>query len=152
MNADIQHDKGVETEIRYSISPRLQFTANYTYLEGAITTSNNGKDSSYFNLYRRPKHNLNLGAGYQLTEKLFLSAGFRWVGKRQDLYFNPDTFEAEPKSLGAYHNLDVYAKYKVVHNIDVYADFRNITNQQYFELYGYNSRRFNFMAGVRVNF
>ncbi|ULQ52446.1 TonB-dependent receptor plug domain-containing protein [Flavihumibacter fluvii] len=152
MNADQQHDKGVETEIRYAATEKLQLTANYTFLDGAITTTNNGKDSSYFNLYRRPKHNVNLGAGYQATSKLYIGAGFRWVGKRQDIYFNPDTFEAEPKDLDAYYNLDLYVKYTVLKTLYIYADFRNITNQQYFELYGYNSRRFNMMAGLHINF
>jgi vitamin B12 transporter len=152
MNADEQHDKGVETEFRWTTTDKLQITANYTYLHGAITTKNNGKDSSYFNLYRRPKHNLNLGAGYQLTQKLYIGAGFRWVGERQDIYFNPETFAAEPKDLDAYYNIDIFAKYKVLKTLEFYADFRNISNQQYFELYGYNSRRFNMMAGIHLNF
>lgn len=151
-NADRQHDKGLETELRFTPTDQLQFTANYTFLEGAITTDNSGKDSSYFNLYRRPKHNFNLGAGYQLTGKLYLGAGFRWVGKRQDIYFNPETFVAEPKDLSAYYNIDIYAKYRFSKILSCYADFRNITNQQYFELYGYNTRRFNLMAGLQLNF
>ena len=152
MNADQQHDKGLETELKFAPTDKLQLTANYTFLDGAITTKNDGKDSSYFNLYRRPKHNLNIGAGYQLNTRLYIGAGFRWVGKRQDIYFNPDSFEAEPKNLAAYYNLDLYAKYKILPWLLLYTDFRNITNQQYFELYGYNSRRFNMMAGLHVNF
>ncbi|MBZ5858043.1 TonB-dependent receptor plug domain-containing protein [Flavihumibacter profundi] len=149
-NADKQADKGVETEFIFRPSGKLQFTANYTFTDGAITTQNNGKDSSYFNLYRRPKHNVNLQSGFQLNPRLYVSASFRWVDKRQDIYFNPASFEAEPKQLGAYYNLGAYANYKAASFLEIYADFSNITNQQYFDLYGYNSRRFNMMAGVKV--
>jgi vitamin B12 transporter len=33
----------------------------------------------------------------------------------------------------------------------VFLDLKNITNQKYFDILGYNSRKFNFMAGVSVN-
>jgi vitamin B12 transporter len=151
-NADQQHDKGMEAELKYAVTDNLQFTANYTFLDGAITTKNNGKDSSFFNLYRRPKHNINIGLSYQVTPKLYTGVSFRWVDARQDIYFNPDTFAAEQKSLGAYHNFDLYAKYKVLKFLQVYLNLNNITNRQYFELYGYNARKFNFMAGLHLNF
>ena len=74
------------------------------------------------------------------------------MDKRQDLYFNHNTFETEKKELAAYYTLDAHISYQAHQSVKVFADFRNVTNQQYFDVYGYNSRRFNFMAGAIINF
>jgi vitamin B12 transporter len=152
INADKQEDQGIETELRFQPTEKWQITANYTFVDGKINSSKEGKDTSFFNLYRRPKNSINIGTSLQLTSRLNVGAGFRWVDKRQDVYFNPTTYETEQKELDSYYNLDLTASYHLLTFIDVYADFRNITDRQYFDLYGYNSRRFNMMAGVRFKF
>ena len=53
--------------------------------------------------------------------------------------------------LDNYYTLDVYGEYKVKNNVRLFVDFRNITDQEYFEVLGYNTRGFNFMGGVRVS-
>jgi vitamin B12 transporter len=57
-----------------------------------------------------------------------------------------------PQRIDGYYTIDLYAQYKPVEYVAIFADARNITDQQYFELPGYNSKRFNIMAGVRLNF
>jgi vitamin B12 transporter len=111
-----------------------------------------GKDTSIYNLYRRPKNALNATVGFQPGKKFFTSIGLRYVGKRNDLYFNPNTYAAEPIALKAYYNLDMYVSYQPLGKVKFFADLRNVTNQQYDDQYGYNCRRFNLMAGVIVNF
>lgn len=149
-NADEQKDQGVELEASYRPANKWSITANYTYLDGKIETKAAGKDTSFFNLYRRPKHAVNATVGYQATPKLFASVGFRWQSSRTDIYFNPATFASEQKQLKDYYNLDVYVEYKVLSKLKLFTDVRNITDVKYFDLFGYNSRRFNFMAGVSL--
>jgi vitamin B12 transporter len=153
-NADKQNDNGIEMEITIHPAPKWNITANYAFVDGKIetTSKSTGKDTSFFNLYRRPKNTFNATIGYQATKKLFASAGFRWVDKRDDLYFNPSSFETEQQVLSAYYTADLYAAYQVQKSVKLFLDIRNITNQEYFDIYGYNNRRFNFMAGVNVNF
>lgn len=148
-NGDKQADQGLEAELKFNLSSKWQLTANYSFVEGEISTKTADKDTSYFNLYRRPRHSLNIGTGYQLTDKLYAGIGFRWVDKRQDPFFNPDTYATEIKTLDAYYNLDLNLNYRINKTFDIYADFRNLTDRRYFDLYGYNSRRFNLMAGLR---
>lgn len=150
VNADKQADNGVELEWIYKPGSKWQFNLNYTYLDGAITTKESGKDSSYFNLYRRPKHNINAGAGWQATSRLFVRASLHWVDKREDLYFNPTTYAVEPKSLASYYTLNAFAQYRINAHLEAYLDLANLTNQQYFDLYGYNNRRFNLMTGIKL--
>ena len=54
--------------------------------------------------------------------------------------------------MNAYYNVDLYAAYQVLKSVKIFVDLRNVTNKEYFDLYGYNNRRFNFMAGVTANF
>ena len=150
-NADRQKDNGFELEASFHPAAKWSITANYAFVNGKIETTTQGKDTSFYNLYRRPKNAINTTIGYQATKKLYTSSGFRWVDKRQDVYFNPNTFGTDIKDLKAYYNADIYAAYQASPAVKIFVDLRNVTNQLYFDLYGYNSRRFNFMAGVNVN-
>jgi vitamin B12 transporter len=152
-NADKQKDHGFEVEAIVRPADKWSIVANYSFTDGKVSTLSaaTAKDTSFYNLYRRPKNTFNTTIGYQAGKKLFTSIGFRWVDKRDDLFFNSNTFATEKKVLGAYYNLDVYASYKAASFVKLFIDLRNITNQQYFDLYGYNSRRFNFMAGAMFN-
>ena len=153
-NADRQDDHGLELEATLVPATHWRITANYTYTDGKLRTisSSTSKDTSYYNLYRRPKHAANANLGYELSKKWYVSMGLRWVDKRTDLYFNPNSFATEPVVLAAFYNVDAYASYQATRNMRLFADLRNITNQDYQELYGYNSRRFNFMAGINLSF
>lgn len=153
-NADRQNDHGLELEATIVPADHWKITANYTYTDGKVRTVSpaSSKDTSYYNLYRRPKNAVNATIGYQPAAKWYTSIGFRWIDKRTDLYFNPNSFATEPIVLAAYYNVDAYLSYQANKSLRVFADARNITNQQYQELYGYNSRRFNFMAGVNFSF
>lgn len=153
-NADKQKDNGLEVEATFRPAERWRITANYAFVNGNIETVSGatGKDTSFYNLYRRPKHIINTTVGFQATKKLYANLGFRVVGKAFDQYFNLTTFSTELKELPSYHNLDLHVSYMAHTSVKVFADIRNITNQQYAETFGYNSRRFNFMAGAAVNF
>lgn len=153
-NADKQKDHGLELEATIRPTDKWKITANFALVDGNIETvsGSTGKDTSFYNLYRRPKHIINTTFGYQATKKLYVNIGFRLVGKAFDQYFNTNTFSTDIVPLKSYHNLDLHISYAASSSVKVFADLRNITNQQYAETYGYNSRKFNFMAGIAVNF
>ena len=148
INFNQQNDKGLEFEA-IGQHKKWHFSANYTYLTGAVNTKNiSGKDTIYNNLFRRPKNVLNLSLGYDLSAKFVVNASLRSVGERKDLFFNDNTYQTENVNLAAYTTLDLYAQYRPSKGVTFFADFRNITNQQFFDLVGYTTRRFNFMAGL----
>jgi len=151
INFDKQHDKGWELEGKTQWS-KASFWGNITLLDGAITTKIAKEDTTFNNLYRRPKGMINVGAGYQFSTKLFASASLRSVGKRLDRFYNSATFKTETVTLDAYTTLDVYGEYAFSKSMKAYIDLRNLTNVQYFDTIGYNTRRFNFMAGVQLSF
>jgi vitamin B12 transporter len=150
INLDKQNDHGVELEASLKVGA-WSFSGNYTYTTGTVTNPVNGKDSTYYDLYRRPKNALNLKAGFQATKALFLDIAFRAVGKRvESSYYGPPT--TAYAYAYAYYTLDGYAEYKITKQLKAFADLKNLTNQLFFDEPGYNSKRFNFMAGVALHF
>jgi vitamin B12 transporter len=146
-NEDEQNDFGIEAEASTRLMDKLTLSANYTYIDGEITSRlATGKDTSFFNLYRRPAHTINFTAGYQLCKKAFVSAHVRSVGK----FFEP-RFASAPIEMKGYYTLDLYGEYKPSDKVRLFADIQNITDQRYFDLRGFNSRRFNWSAGITLN-
>ncbi|RBL93835.1 TonB-dependent receptor plug domain-containing protein [Chitinophaga flava] len=140
-NADKQQAYGAEAEVSWHITRQLNLNVNYTYVDGRLKTVQNGKDTSWYNLYRIPKHAVNATLGYQITPALYASATYRYTGER---------YQAK-QPMGDYYTLDLYGEYKFGNLLKIFAGFRNITDYQYFDILGYNSRRFNWNAGITLN-
>lgn len=137
-NLNKQHDYGVQTEVNYTNS-KLRLGVSYAYISGKLTDKISGKDTSYYNLLRRPKHAVKLFGGYNITPSLYVSTTVQFTGKRTDNYFDPNTFMSSPVDLNAYTLWNVYAQYSFLKKrINVFVDVKNITNNtDYYEVYGY---------------
>jgi vitamin B12 transporter len=150
-NVSKQTNFGTELEAGYTAG-KLNITANYTYTNGKTTSAYDGtgaplgKDTSYFNLYRIPKHTINLNAGVQITKAFFVSTQIRSVSKREEFIYG-----SVPEILKAYIITDIYSEYKFGEKAKLFLDLKNISNKQYFDLLGYNTRKFNFVTGVSFN-
>jgi vitamin B12 transporter len=152
VNFDKQHDHGVEVEGRLAIG-KLSLSGNATFLTGKVQTKNEtGKDTTFFNLFRRPKQLFNLTAGYQVLPELFVSASLRSVGDRKEQYYNGATYKTDIVRLDAYTTIDVYAEYRITPRLRVYGDVRNLFDQTYADQYGFNTRRRNAAGGLQLTF
>ena len=154
INQDKQKDHGAELEVIYAFSKNTIVKAFYTYVTGEITTKTGaGRDSTYFNLLRRPKNSFGINFSSRITKKLFISSNLSVFGKRQDTYFDAQTFQAIRTTLKACFLWDIYAEYRCLKNkIGLFADCRNILNSHYTEVSGFNTQGFNGSGGVRFNF
>jgi vitamin B12 transporter len=152
VNRDRQKDHGIELEFQYAPDNRWNLKASYAFVDGKLTQKLAAKDTTFYNLIRRPKHTINLFAGYQVTDKFFISASIQYFSKRDDIFYNPANFYApEPKVLDAYLLWNAYAEYKLLSNdLVIFADAKNLTNKKdYTEVYGYNVQGFTFNGGIR---
>lgn len=92
LNVSEQKNYGVEFEMNYSRG-KLSMDANYTYTDGETTSAFDGtgspigKDTTYFNLYRIPKHTINFLLGVQATKAIFIQAQARSVSKREEFIY-----------------------------------------------------------------
>ena len=153
INQDKQKDHGAELELSFKPTKNISLKAFYSFVDGKITTVQNGKDTTYFNLIRRPKNSIGVNAGVRVTEKLFVSSNLSWFDKRKDAYFDAMTFQTVHVALDSYILLDVYIEYAFCKNrLKVFADLRNISDSKYSETAGFNTLGFNGYGGVRFNF
>jgi vitamin B12 transporter len=150
-NRDKQHDYGAELEAGYTFNKRLSFKINYAYVDGKITQKIAAKDTSYYNLIRRPKHNAHLFVNYQVGKNFFISSSLQITGKRTDTYYDPMTFIPAKVELKAYTLWNLYAEYGFLKKkLNVFVDAKNLTNKKnYYEIYGYGVQGFNITGGIR---
>ena len=149
INLNKQSDQGFEAEVSLRPGASLSLRGYYAFVDGIITDKSGSKDSTYHNLFRRPKHTVGLNIGYQINHKLYVSLNLKTFSNRSDLYFNSFTFGTDKVSLAAYALLDVYIEYKFWKDrLKVFIDAKNLLNQDYMEVYGYNTMRFNVTSGL----
>jgi vitamin B12 transporter len=148
LNASKQTNYGVEIEATWRIRC-ISVRANYAFTDGRTTSAFNGtgaplgKDSSYFNLYRIPKHAVNWQATFQ-KNNWTLQLGGRLATEREEFIFG-----APPISLHGYATIDLYTEYRTkTKGLRFFADLRNLTNTRYEEIRGYNARGFTAMVGL----
>ncbi len=141
-NGDKQNDYGIESEASVNFTKSFGIAINYTYVNGKISTKNfTGKDTSFFNLYKRPKNTFNLSMNYQATKNVFLSTALKVASK---------AFEGQYE-LKQYYTLGFYGQYKFDKRFSVFTDLQNITDQKYFETRGFTTKGFNMNSGVHIS-
>jgi vitamin B12 transporter len=147
-NGDRQNDIGAEAEATIPVTSRLSASLNYTYVDGKIiTTGVSGKDSSYFNLYKRPKNVLNIALNYNSGNDLFLSAAFKAASKA----YEPQ-YLSTPYVLKGYYTIGLYGRYRFSKLCSLFLDLQNITGQKYFVTRGFTTKGFNMNGGVQLAF
>ena len=150
VNQDQQDDRGVEVEAVLRWADKLTIRAHYQFITGEITTVQNGKDTSYFNLLRRPESSFNLVAGFQASKAFYLSAHAAHIGQRKDIYFDPLTFQSGDVTLDPYLLLNISAEYLLSPQFRLFTDIRNLLDKDYMEIYGYSAAGRNAAIGIRV--
>lgn len=138
VNQDSQHDYGFEIESNMRMGNIADWVSNFSFVDGEGT--DDGVKTN--NLYRRPNFTVNSRLNLQPTPQLTLAPSFKYVGERPK-----GLYDIGPDPMPAYYTIGFFAAYQFPH-ARIYADLQNLTNQQYFDIYGYNSMRFNMMLGV----
>ena len=151
LNVSRQENYGVEWESNYTIG-KWNFSGNYTFTDGKTISAYDGtgtpisKDTSYYNLYRIPKNDFNLNIGWQVNNDFYISGQLHSVSKREEYIFG-----SNPETLKGYTIINIYTEFKFSKKFKAFIDLKNITNQKYFDILGYNSKRFNFTSGLNFN-
>jgi vitamin B12 transporter len=142
INSDRQHDYGFEAESDFKLGKAGDWSNNFSFVDGdGIIDGVKTK-----NLYRRPDFILNSRLNLQPAKHLVVGPAFRYVGDRMK-----GPYDIGPDTMPHYYTVDCFVSYQFPH-LRLFANFQNITNQQYFDIYGYNSKRFNMMAGLNLLF
>lgn len=151
VNLDKQKDHGLEIEPTLYIGKKITIKISYAFVDGKVTTQHNGKDSTYSNLIRRPKHSIGANIGYQVTPHFYVSTQISNYSKRSDLFFDMNTYTQQPVTLSAYTLWNAYAEYAFLKkHLRLFVDLKNITGTKFTEVYGYSTMRFNITGGLSV--
>ena len=151
INQDKQNDNGVELELNWQPIKPVMLKAFYSYVDGKITTKQNNKDTSFFNLTRRPRSSFGFNLAWQVTGALSVNTGLTVTGKRTDITYDA-FFNQAPVNLKGYALLNFYAEYAFMKKkLIVFTALRNLTNTKYTEVYGFNTMGFNATGGLRCN-
>jgi vitamin B12 transporter len=143
INRDKQHDFGIELESTIGFSKKSSWINNLTYIDGE--GENAGVKTK--NLYRRPNFTLSSIFTTEITEGFTFAPSFRFIGNRLK-----GMYDAGPANMPSYYTIDLYFGYVLSKKCRAFVDLRNITNQEYFDIVGYNSKRFNMMTGISLSF
>lgn len=153
INQDKQNDYGIELDGSLNLTNKIQAKAFYSYVNGEITTRQGSKDTTFFNLLRRPKNTLNFSIGTQITKSLYASLQLNNIGERKDVYFDPATYKSQSITLKSYTLINFYSEYGFAKNrLKLFADLRNLFDETYADIYGYNTAGFNAYGGFRFSF
>ena len=118
---------GIEWEMTIRPTDKLNLTANYTYLSREEITQNRvtTKDTvSYDYLLRRPKHSINLTAGFEWVKGLYTSLTGKYVSKR----YYVGGYKKADVSLDSYILLSDNAAYTLNSRVRFVADVQNLFN------------------------
>ena len=143
INRDAQHDYGFEVESNTQVGRFGTWTNNLTYIDGHGIQ--NGV--SVNNLFRRPNFTMNSILTLSPFKGFTLAPAFKYVGTRLK-----GPYDVGPDLMPAYYTLNCFISYQINQRIRLFTSLNNITNQQYFDIVGYNSKRFNMMSGAYFNF
>jgi vitamin B12 transporter len=143
LNRDRQHDYGMELEASLALANEGSWVTNISWVDGR----GKAEGVKVRNLYRRPNFSFNSSVNLHPLKKLTLTPAIRFIGSRLK-----GEYDAGPGRMPAYYTVDLYSAYQFTRPLRAFVDLRNITNQEYFDVVGYNSRRFNFMAGLQLEF
>jgi len=144
-NGELQKDKGFESELTLK-QDKFNASVYWAYVTGTLT-DNNGVTMG--NLFRRPKNTFGINAYYDVTSHFTAGLNYRLTGDRPDEEFNNVTFTSSVVTLKAYSLLDAHFLYTVNSHITLFADLKNLLDQKYTDWVGYNTARFNFIAGIK---
>ncbi len=135
---DIKVD-GIEVGIStLFLEDKLSVKANYTY------TNIDKLDNNI----RIPEHMVNANVGYQLDDKTYTSLSYQYNTDRFETDFSTFT----PVTLDSYGVLDFYISHQLMKRLKVYAAINNITNEDYQEIFGFNTKGRNVRAGFSLEF
>lgn len=143
INRDKQNDYGFEIESNVQLAGFGSWQNNFSFVDGQGTQSG----IKVSNLYRRPKFIVSSALTLQPCKGLTIIPSFRYAGTRLK-----GQYDFGPTEQPSFYTIDCFMGYQLHKTARLFVDLHNITNQRYFDIVGYNSRQFNMMAGIDIQF
>ena len=149
-NLDGTSDRqGVEATFDAKLTPALSAKASYTYTDTTQPNEATGRDVDEV---RRARHIGSASLNWQATNQLNVNLNAQYNGSQNDNFFPPPLYAATPVKLDDYTLLNLAASYQMNKQLSFYTRLDNILDDDYEEIFGFQSLGFNAVVGVRYNF
>ena len=135
---------GVETSLRVVPFDGLTLTGSYTYLR---TSEPEGLSE-----IRRPRHTASFNANWSfLDERANVNLGVDYAGETDDLEFASLTNRRRVR-LDDYALVSLAGRYEPIEGVEVFGRIENALNQNYEEVFGFETPGRAVFVGARVSF
>jgi vitamin B12 transporter len=136
--------QGVEISAAGNLSDSLSLSAAYTY-----TDSSEGDSVKEI---RRPKNTASFNLGWQVAEKLFMNTNIQFTGDQTDTNFgayDADAGAYKVVTMDSHTLINLNVNYKPSNKLEVYLKLENALDEDYEEVYGYQTLGFGSSVGLR---
>ena len=135
--------KGAELSAVGNISESMSLSAAYTY------TDSTGDDA--VREVRRPRHIASLNLGWQAAHNLHLNTNIQFTGEQTDVYFPPFPEPSQVVALSNHTLVNINLNYSATEKFDMYLKLENALNENYEEVFGYQTLGFGASLGLRYS-
>jgi vitamin B12 transporter len=135
--------KGAELSAVGNISESMSLAAAYTY------TDSTGDDA--VREVRRPRHIASLNLGWQAAHNLHLNTNIQFTGEQTDVYFPPFPEPSQVVALSNHTLVNINLNYSATEKFEMYLKLENALNENYEEVFGYQTLGFGATLGLRYS-
>ena len=135
--------KGAELSAVGNISESMSLSAAYTY------TDSTGDDA--VREVRRPRHIASLNLGWQVADNLHLNTNIQFTGEQTDVYFPPFPEPSQVVALSNHTLVNINLNYSATEKFEMYLKLENALNENYEEVFGYQTLGFGATLGLRYS-
>jgi vitamin B12 transporter len=139
--------QGIELTASVEMDESLALSAAYTYTDSVQPDGAGG----YQDEVRRARHTANLNLAWQATDLLQLTTNVQYSGSQSDEFFPPWPTPSEIVTLDDYALLNVNANFSATDRLDIYLRLDNLLDDDYEEVFGYQTLGFGASLGLRFS-
>tara|TARA_B110000211_G_scaffold95239_1_gene111042 strand:+ start:1623 stop:2015 length:393 start_codon:yes stop_codon:yes gene_type:complete len=123
----------------------LSLNATYTYTDSVESDGAGG----YKDEVRRARHTASLNLAWQVMDNLHINTNAQYNGSQTDVFFPPWPTPSETVILNEYTLLNVSAHFNATESLDIYLRLDNLLDDNYEEVFGYQTLGFGASVGLR---
>tara|TARA_S200000501_G_scaffold357520_2_gene381272 strand:- start:487 stop:2391 length:1905 start_codon:yes stop_codon:yes gene_type:complete len=129
----------------------LSFVANFwdSFSISSAYTYTHSKDADSVDEVRRPKNIASGNLSWEATDKLSLNTNLQFTGDQTDVYFPPYPEPPQVVTMEDHTLLNLNVNYVVNAKLEIYVNLDNVLDEDYEEVFGYQTLGFGATMGLR---
>lgn len=139
--------QGVEFTASVDMSDNLVINAAYTYTDSVEADGVGG----YKDEIRRARHTGSLNLAWQAMDNLQINTNAQYSGSQTDTFFPPWPTPSQTVTMDDYTLININANYSASDKLDIYLRLDNLLDDDYEEVFGYQTLGFGASLGMRFS-